>query len=87
MVPHVRHTMRQLIRACTRQIPEAELQRIEVPTALVWGRADRMVRLHIAELASAKFGWPLQVIEHSGHVPMVEQPESFMRALRAAFVD
>ena len=87
MVPHVRRTMRQLIKACTKQIPEAELQRIDVPTALVWGRADRMVRLQIAELASAKFGWPLQVIEDAGHVPMVEQPESFLRALRAAFVD
>jgi 2-hydroxymuconate-semialdehyde hydrolase len=85
MVPHVRRTMRQLIKACTKQIPAADLQRIDVPTALVWGRADRMVRLRIAELASARFGWPLQVIEDAGHVPMVEQPESFMRALRVAF--
>jgi pimeloyl-ACP methyl ester carboxylesterase len=87
MVPHVRRTMRQLIKACTKQIPAADLQRIDVPTALVWGRADRMVRLRIAELASARFGWPLQVIEDAGHVPMVEQPESFMRALRVAFAN
>jgi 2-hydroxymuconate-semialdehyde hydrolase len=83
-VPHVRRTMRQLIKACTDGIPDADLQRIDVPTALVWGRADRMVRLRIAQLASTKFGWPLQVIEDAGHVPMVEQPESFMRALRVA---
>src|SRR5919106_4148729 len=43
MVPHVRRTMRQLIAACTRQISDADLQRIDVPTVLVWGRADRMV--------------------------------------------
>jgi pimeloyl-ACP methyl ester carboxylesterase len=86
MVPHVRRTMRQLIKACTKQIPDADLRQIDVPTALVWGRADRMVRLQIAALASARFGWPLQVIEDAGHVPMVEQPESFVRALRAAFV-
>jgi pimeloyl-ACP methyl ester carboxylesterase len=86
MVPHVRRTKRQLIKACTKQIPDADLQRIDVPTALVWGRADRMVRLQIAELASARFGWPLHVIEDAGHVPMVEQPESFVRALRAPFV-
>jgi pimeloyl-ACP methyl ester carboxylesterase len=86
MVPHVRRTKRQLIKACTKQIPDADLQRIDVPTALVWGRADRMVRLQIAELASARFGWPLHVIEDAGHVPMVEQPESFVRALRAVFV-
>ena len=81
-VPHVRRTMRQLIRVCTKQISDSDLQRIDVPTALVWGRADRMVRLRIAELASTKFGWPLQVIEDAGHAPMVEQPESFIRALR-----
>jgi pimeloyl-ACP methyl ester carboxylesterase len=84
MVPHVRRTMRQLIKACTKRIPDADLQRIDIPTALIWGRADRMVRLRIAELASMKLGWPLQVIEDAGHVPMVEQPESFMRALRVA---
>jgi pimeloyl-ACP methyl ester carboxylesterase len=43
-----------------------------------------MVRLRIAELASAAFGWPLKVVEGAGHVPMIEQPESFMRALREA---
>jgi pimeloyl-ACP methyl ester carboxylesterase len=84
MVPHVRRTMRQLIKACTKRLPDADLQRIDVPTELVWGRADRMVRLRIAELARARFGWPLQVIENAGHLPMVEQPESFMRALRVA---
>jgi pimeloyl-ACP methyl ester carboxylesterase len=46
-----------------------------------------MVRLRIAELASTKFGWPLQVIEDAGHVPMVEQPESLMRALRVVLAD
>jgi pimeloyl-ACP methyl ester carboxylesterase len=81
-VPHVRRTMRQLIKTCTKEIPDADLGRIDVPTALIWGRADGMVRLRIAELASARFGWPLQVIEDAGHVPMVEQPESFQHALR-----
>jgi pimeloyl-ACP methyl ester carboxylesterase len=84
-VPHVRRTRRQLITACTKQIRGADLRRIGVPTALVWGRADRMVRLRIAELAGATFGWPLQVIEDAGHVPMVEEPESFVRALGIAF--
>jgi pimeloyl-ACP methyl ester carboxylesterase len=83
-IPHVRRTMRQLIKACTGQIPDADTRRLVVPTALIWGREDRMVRLRIAELASTKFGWPLQVIEDAGHVPMVEQPESFMRELRVA---
>jgi pimeloyl-ACP methyl ester carboxylesterase len=86
MFPHVKRTRRQLITACAR-IQDLDPQRIEVPTALVWGRADRMVRLRIAELASEMFGWPLQVVEGSGHAPMVEQPESFVRALDATLVN
>jgi pimeloyl-ACP methyl ester carboxylesterase len=41
------------------------------------------MRLKIAEAASVRYGWPLQVIEDAGHF-VVEQPEAFRRALRAA---
>jgi pimeloyl-ACP methyl ester carboxylesterase len=84
LVPHVGRTTRQLIKACTKEIAHVDMQSIDVPTVLVWGREDRMVRLRIGEHASKRFGWPLHVIEDAGHVPMVEQPESFLRALRAA---
>ena len=43
-----------------------------------------MVPLRIAELASSKFGWPIHVVEDAGHVPHIEQPEGFLRALAAA---
>ena len=45
------------------RIPPAELARIAVPTTLIWGRQDRAIRLRIAEAASARYGWPLRVIE------------------------
>jgi len=83
-VPHVKRTMRRLIKTGTKQIPTAELQRISVPTALLWGRHDRMVPLGVAESASSRFGWPLHLVEGVGHVPFVEQPQAFLRALRAA---
>jgi pimeloyl-ACP methyl ester carboxylesterase len=41
------------------------------------------MRLRIAEEASARYGWPLHVIEDAGHFA-AEQPEAFQRALRAA---
>jgi pimeloyl-ACP methyl ester carboxylesterase len=81
---HVKRTMRQLIKAGSKQIPDAELQGIEAPVALIWGRRDRMVPLRIAELASSKFGWPLHVVDGVGHVPHIEQPEAFLQALEAA---
>ena len=56
-------------------IPPAELARIAVPTTLIWGRHDRATRLQIAEAASARYGWPLHVIENAGDDPPLEQPE------------
>lgn len=66
------------------RIPEQELARIEVPTSLIWGRQDRASRLQIAEAASARYGWPLRVIESCADDPARDQPEAFVAALRAA---
>ena len=65
-------------------IPPAELGRIAVPTALIWGRHDLATRLAVAEAVSARYGWPLHVIEESADDPPIEQPEVFLRALRTA---
>ena len=65
-------------------IPPADLARITVPTTLIWGRHDLATQLGIAEAASTRYGWPLQVIENAGDDPPIEQPEAFLRALREA---
>jgi len=83
--PSVRKANRRLMGEIgLRQIPPEDLARISVPTMLIWGRHDRIAQLRTAEEASARYGWPLQVIEDAGHVSPGEQPESFLRALRAA---
>lgn len=81
--PAVKRATRQLVKVATKRIPIGELRRIAVPTALVWGRHDRMVTPHLAEAASAATGWPLHVIDDAGHVPFVEQPDAFLDALAA----
>jgi pimeloyl-ACP methyl ester carboxylesterase len=63
-------------------IPSADLARIAAPTTLIWGRYDRVLRLRIGEAASARYGWPLHVIENAGNEPNLEQPEAFLEALR-----
>ena len=83
VVPHVKRTMRQLIKTGTRQVPDAELRPIAIPTALIWGRHDRMVPLRLAEAASNRLGWPLHLIDDAAHAPHIEQPEGFLRALSA----
>lgn len=65
-------------------IPPTDLARISVPTTLIWGRHDRVMRLQTAEAARARYGWPLHVIEDAGHVSPGEQPKAFLEALRAA---
>jgi pimeloyl-ACP methyl ester carboxylesterase len=64
-----------------RPIPEATLARIAVPTTLIWGRHDSIVPLSVAEAASARYGWPLQVVENAGNEPALEAPDAFLHAL------
>jgi pimeloyl-ACP methyl ester carboxylesterase len=80
--PHVRRAMRQIVRAGTARVPDAELDRLRAPVALVWGRHDRFVPLTLAERASRRHGWPLHAIERSGHVPHIERPAAFVAAIK-----
>jgi 2-hydroxymuconate-semialdehyde hydrolase len=84
VIPHVKRTMRQLVKVGTKQIPETDLRRIEIPTSLVWGRQDRMGPLRFAEAASSRLSWPLYVIDDAGHIPPAEQPDAFLGALATA---
>jgi pimeloyl-ACP methyl ester carboxylesterase len=68
-------------------MPASELQRIEIPVALIWGRHDLATSLSVAEAASARYGWPLYIVEGAGDDPGLEQPEGFVAALEAALRD
>jgi pimeloyl-ACP methyl ester carboxylesterase len=65
-------------------IPARELERIAVPTSLIWGRHDIATPLEVAQAEAARRGWPLHVIEDCADDPPVEQPEAFCDALRSA---
>ena len=83
--PSVKAALRVLMRKIgVPAIPPADLARIAVPTTLVWGRHDPVMRLRIAEAASERYGWPLHVIERAADDPPMEQPQAFVQALRAA---
>ena len=64
-------------------VPEPILDSIRVPTTLIWGRHDLATRVEVARAASARFGWPLHVIESAGDGPAAEQPAAFLEVLRA----
>lgn len=66
------------------RLPPDDLARIAVPTTLIWGRHDRANRLRIAQDASARYGWPLHVIQNCADDPPRDQPLAFLEALRMA---
>jgi pimeloyl-ACP methyl ester carboxylesterase len=82
--PSVKAAMRSLFRQFTSTIAAEELERIAVPTTLIWGRYDVGMRLTVAEAASVRHGWPLHVIDNARDDPAVEQPAAFLEALRTA---
>ena len=65
-------------------VPPDELARIAVPTTLIWGRHDLATPVAVAEAASARFGWPLRVVEDAADDPPVERPEALVAALHDA---
>jgi 2-hydroxymuconate-semialdehyde hydrolase len=82
-LPHVKRTMRWLVRTGTRRIAETELRRIAIRTELIWGSDDRFVPPALGEGASARLGWPLRAVDEAGHVPHIERPAAFLSELAA----
>ena len=55
---------------------------VPAPVGLIWGREDRPVPLRLsAEILARRPDTELEVIDWTGHVPMVERPDSFALAL------
>ncbi|MEX0864889.1 MAG: alpha/beta hydrolase [Acidimicrobiia bacterium] len=83
--PEVKSANRELLRRLgTPQIPTEELRGIEDPVALIWGDRDRIMRVGIARAAHEAFGWPLYVIENSGHTTKWDRPDAFVDAVESA---
>ncbi len=74
--------------AAMAEIARADLRpllgRTRAPLGLLWGELDRTVPVHGAGTIVAKRpDAELEVVAGAGHVPMVERPLEFARALRA----
>lgn len=61
-----------------------KLERIEVPTLVVWGRNDMLVPVSDAEMYAHLIGDNAHsvVFEDTGHLPMLERPSRFNALLR-----
>jgi pimeloyl-ACP methyl ester carboxylesterase len=58
----------------------AAMQAVAAPTLVVHGAHDRLIPVEGARgLAALRPDWRLEVMEDSGHIPMMEEPEEFSR--------
>jgi pimeloyl-ACP methyl ester carboxylesterase len=60
-----------------------EVHKIEAPTALIWGKNDKITPPDVAEefnklIPNSELHW----IDKCGHAPMMERPEEFNRLLK-----
>lgn len=58
------------------------LKRLDIPTLLVWGQEDEILPLEHARQAHQRLpDSRLEIIDHCGHLPPMEQPEKFNQAV------
>ena len=82
--PAVQAAVLALVHEFSPVIPVHDLERIGVPTTLIWGRHDAATPFAVAEAAAARYGWPLHAIEDAADDPPIEQPEALLQSLRLA---
>lgn len=64
------------------QFEDDKLKSIHAPTLVVWGRNDGLISVdHAEKFGRGIAGAKVVVIEQCGHVPQIEKPEEFNRAL------
>ncbi len=68
--------------AAVPQFEDDKLKSIHAPTLVVWGRNDELISVDRAKkFGSGIPGAKVVVFEQCGHVPQIEKPEEFNRAL------
>jgi pimeloyl-ACP methyl ester carboxylesterase len=81
----MRPTVRVTLESFKSKLPflEDRLNNIKVPTLIIWGKEDTLIPLSYAErFAKGIPGSKLVVIDSAGHLPQVEQPAAFYRAVK-----
>lgn len=81
--PAAKQAGRVLRRVGLPRIPGSDLAGIDVPVTLIWGRHDRANRLRVGRRVARRYGWALHVIDAAADDPARDQPEAFLRTVRA----
>ena len=79
-IPHLAALRGRLVQKAT----PVRLGPDSITPARTSSRSRRVSNARDAQHASARYGWPLHVIDDAGHVVFAEQPEATLAAIRAA---
>lgn len=82
--PEKKLAVREIMNAMSGKVPDHELEKLNFPVSLIWGRYDKANSLKIAEKAHEKFGWPLYIIEDTRDDPKIEKPDDFVAAIHSS---
>jgi pimeloyl-ACP methyl ester carboxylesterase len=80
-----RHALLETARQCVPADSDeiiSKLNRITVPTLILWGRQDAVIPLKVGELLDQDLpNSKLEVFEHCGHIPQEEKPEETIASI------
>lgn len=77
-----KNAFRQGRGAAVRKIPEDSLRQIRKDTLVIWGEMDQLFSIEYGELAAKVIpGARLYRIQNAGHLPLMDQPETFNKGL------
>lgn len=71
-----------IARDAKKQNLKDELPKIKIPVLLIWGIQDYITPVSVAEFYLSINNAKLCLINECGHVPMMEQPETFNELLK-----
>lgn len=80
-----RYTVQATLESLKTKLPllDDRLKNIKVPTLIIWGREDTLTPFTDAErFAKGIPGSKLVVLDNTGHIPQVEKPAAFYRAVK-----
>ncbi len=81
-LPAPRPVVMQQMRACAEHDTSGRLQQLEMPTLVIHGTADRLIKLANGELIARLIPAPIERLEGVGHMFWWEQPERSAELIR-----
>jgi len=82
VLPAPRPVVMQQMRACGEHDTSGRLDRIDLPTLVVHGTADRLIKVENGKLIARLIPAPIELLEDVGHMFWWEQPERSAELIR-----